>query len=157
MTHDLHLSHSHSRRMVLVLGGARSDKSGYAEALATRVAGGRPVLYVATATAGDDAEMRTRIATHQRGRPPEWTTIEAPLDPGTAIQAHGGPGASSVPARWINRDRVRARPGSAALTRCRQAWSLWHWFRANYRRPTGFPSASCSGASAEPAAGRHTR
>lgn len=67
------------RRLILILGGARSGKSAYAEALAASVAGKRPVLYLATATASDE-EMRLRIAAHQAKRPAHWRTVEAPLD-----------------------------------------------------------------------------
>lgn len=60
----------------LVLGGARSGKSSYAERLA--VDSGKDVCYVATATAGD-AEMQQRIARHQAQRPAQWSLIEEPL------------------------------------------------------------------------------
>jgi adenosylcobinamide kinase / adenosylcobinamide-phosphate guanylyltransferase len=73
------------RRLILILGGARSGKSAYAEALATSVARKRTVLYVATATASDE-EMRERIVAHQANRPPRWRTIEAPLDPAGALE-----------------------------------------------------------------------
>jgi adenosylcobinamide kinase/adenosylcobinamide-phosphate guanylyltransferase len=63
---------------VLVLGGARSGKSSLAESLCARLAGEGPVLFVATAQAGDD-EMRQRIAEHQRRRPAQWRTLEEPL------------------------------------------------------------------------------
>ena len=61
----------------LVIGGARSGKSSFAESL---IAGtGRPRRYIATAEARDD-EMRDRIAQHRRDRGTGWTTVEAPLD-----------------------------------------------------------------------------
>jgi adenosylcobinamide kinase / adenosylcobinamide-phosphate guanylyltransferase len=60
-------------RRVLVLGGARSGKSTFAEQLAASLEA--PVLYVATATAVDD-EMAARIALHRAHRPPEWRTHE---------------------------------------------------------------------------------
>ena len=59
----------------LILGGARSGKSRYAEALAQR--GGQEVVYIATAAAGD-GEMAERIAQHQSSRPAAWLTIEEP-------------------------------------------------------------------------------
>jgi len=70
--------------LTLILGGARSGKSSYAETLAPKL--GRPVLYVATAEALDD-EMRARVAAHRASRPPEWATLEAPLQAGAALEA----------------------------------------------------------------------
>ena len=64
-----------SKRLTLVLGGARAGKSTYAEELAK--AGDR-VLFVATAEALDE-EMTTRIQAHKQGRPSEWDTLEEPL------------------------------------------------------------------------------
>ena len=64
--------------VTLVLGGARSGKSRYAEQILTQ--GHRPPwTYIATAQALDD-EMRDRIAEHQRRRAPGWQTVEAPID-----------------------------------------------------------------------------
>ncbi len=61
----------------LILGGARSGKSRLAEARAT--ASGLEVVYIATATTGDDPEMAARIQRHRAGRPAEWRLIEEPL------------------------------------------------------------------------------
>jgi adenosylcobinamide kinase / adenosylcobinamide-phosphate guanylyltransferase len=74
-----------SPRLILILGGARSGKSSFAERLAT--GSGRPVAFIATATASDD-EMRERIARHRASRPKVWHTLEEPLDlPGAVRQA----------------------------------------------------------------------
>lgn len=62
---------------VLILGGARSGKSRYAEEVAA-ARGGRPA-YLATAEAGD-AEMAARIAAHKARRGEAFTTLEEPLD-----------------------------------------------------------------------------
>jgi adenosylcobinamide kinase/adenosylcobinamide-phosphate guanylyltransferase len=72
-------------QLILLLGGARSGKSAYGEALAARLAGEAPVAYIATATASDD-EMRERIARHQASRPSHWLTIEEPLRPADALR-----------------------------------------------------------------------
>jgi adenosylcobinamide kinase / adenosylcobinamide-phosphate guanylyltransferase len=69
-------------RRVLVLGGARSGKSAFAERLAATL--GEPVLFVATATP-DDAEMAERIRRHRERRPRGWRTVEAPLRPAEAV------------------------------------------------------------------------
>lgn len=72
----------------LVLGGARSGKSRYAEQQALN--SGLPVLYLATAEAGD-AEMRARIAHHQQRRPAEWQTLEEPVELASIIHKHADP------------------------------------------------------------------
>lgn len=59
--------------LTLIIGGARSGKSRYAQQLA--VASGEPALFVATAEPGDD-EMRRRIQAHKRSRPANWQTLE---------------------------------------------------------------------------------
>src|SRR5579875_2148612 len=64
-------------QLILVLGGARSGKSDFAQKLAER--SGRSVAFIATASAGDE-EMRERIARHRAARPGAWHTIEEPLD-----------------------------------------------------------------------------
>ena len=66
-----------ARRLIFLLGGARSGKSQYAESWA-REHGGR-VLFVATAQA-TDADMRQRIADHRASRPADWHTLEAPIN-----------------------------------------------------------------------------
>ena len=52
--------------LTLILGGARSGKSRFAQRLAARAT---RVCYVATLTPGDDAEMQERAARHRADRP----------------------------------------------------------------------------------------
>lgn len=66
----------------LILGGARSGKSGYAEQLAAATP--EPVCYIATAQIYD-AEMQARIAHHQAQRPHHWQTLEVDTDLASAL------------------------------------------------------------------------
>ena len=68
--------------LTLILGGARSGKTSYAQEQARQIGG--TVLYVATAAAGDD-EMRMRIEAHRAARPAEWQTLEATLQIGETL------------------------------------------------------------------------
>lgn len=70
--------------LTLVVGGAKSGKSSLAERMITATS--RRRTYIATAQAWDE-EMRTRIADHRHSRGPDWTTIEAPLHLGAALDA----------------------------------------------------------------------
>jgi adenosylcobinamide kinase/adenosylcobinamide-phosphate guanylyltransferase len=75
-------------RSLLVLGGARSGKSAYAQSLAE--AYGSERLYLATAQPGD-AEMAARIARHRADRGQGWTTLEEPLAIAAALRTHAQP------------------------------------------------------------------
>jgi len=90
----------------LVLGGAASGKSVFAEALVG--ASGRRLVYVATAAAGD-AEMAEKIALHRARRGDDWRTVEAPLDVGAALAG--------------------MRAGEAALVDCATLWLTNHVLR----------------------------
>jgi len=70
--------------VTLVLGGARSGKSGHAERLAE--ASGKEVVYLATSRAGD-AEMSTRIRHHRERRPAHWQTVEEELALAATLRA----------------------------------------------------------------------
>ena len=81
----MNTTHTIPPRLILILGGARSGKSTFAEQLAIK--SGRSVAFIATATASDE-EMRERIARHLAARPAAWHTIEEPLDlAGAVLQA----------------------------------------------------------------------
>lgn len=70
------------KQMTLILGGARSGKSSYAQKMIED--SGKSGLFVATATASDE-EMAARIQAHQVSRSSAWTTLEAPLAVGEAV------------------------------------------------------------------------
>lgn len=78
-------------KLTLILGGARSGKSSYAEQIAAE-RGDDSVLYVATAQAFD-AEMEAKIAKHRADRPDAWPTLETPQGAGAAILAYEWNGA----------------------------------------------------------------
>lgn len=73
---------------LLVLGGARSGKSRYAQRRAEQT--GLKPLFVATAQPFD-AEMEQRIARHRDERGSGWQTCEAPIDLPSAIQNNTAP------------------------------------------------------------------
>lgn len=69
--------------LILIIGGARSGKSRFAQGLALKLGG--PVLFVATAEAGDE-EMRQRIEEHRKQRPGTWRTLEVTTHVGGSIE-----------------------------------------------------------------------
>jgi len=69
--------------LTLILGGARSGKSRFAQRIASRAL---RVCYIATLTPGGDAEMHERIARHRSDRPSSWQTIEEPLALAGAVE-----------------------------------------------------------------------
>ena len=79
--------------LTLVLGGARSGKSRYAESLVMEFP--PPWLYVATAEPLD-GEMTARIAAHRARRGAEWRAVEAPRDLAGALAKNSDGGAVLV-------------------------------------------------------------
>lgn len=75
-------------RTVLVLGGARSGKSRYAESLALK--SGLSRLYVATSPI-IDAETRDRVALHKAQRGAGWRTVEEETDVAGVLECEAGP------------------------------------------------------------------
>ena len=70
-------------KITLILGGARSGKSSYAQRLAEEF--GKSVTFIATAQALDD-EMAARIQKHQTDRPSTWETLEIPFDIASCVR-----------------------------------------------------------------------
>jgi adenosylcobinamide kinase/adenosylcobinamide-phosphate guanylyltransferase len=73
----------------LILGGARSGKSAYAERQAEQSS--LPVTYIATAQVWDD-EMAARVRHHQHRRPSEWALVESPFHLADTLRQHAAPG-----------------------------------------------------------------
>ncbi len=84
--------------MTVVLGGARSGKSAFAESLFASV---EAANYIATAEALDD-EMADRIQQHQSRRGATWTTVEAPLDLAGALTATNTPALVDCLTIWLS-------------------------------------------------------
>ena len=82
---------------MLVLGGARSGKSAFAERLLAAYA--EPV-YIATGQPFDD-EMRVRIDEHRARRPAHWRTVEAPIDLPAALADADAPTLVDDLAIWL--------------------------------------------------------
>jgi adenosylcobinamide kinase/adenosylcobinamide-phosphate guanylyltransferase len=73
------------KKGILILGGARSGKSSFAQQMAGKL--GQRVLFVATGEPLDD-EMQARISEHKKSRPREWRTIETPGNVTEQIKKH---------------------------------------------------------------------
>lgn len=95
-------------KLTLVLGGAGSGKSLWAETLVSQAAQSR--IYLATARVWDD-EMRNKVESHRLQRGPDWTTIEAPLNISEALES--------------------ARPDQAVLLDCATMWLSNHLLDEN--------------------------
>jgi adenosylcobinamide kinase/adenosylcobinamide-phosphate guanylyltransferase len=84
----------------LVLGGARSGKSAYAESLLSPFA---QVRYVATGyLAGEDGDWAERVRGHRERRPATWRTIET-IDLPPVLAEHGSPIIIDCFSLWLTR------------------------------------------------------
>lgn len=103
--------------VTFVLGGARSGKSAYAQAIteAAAAVGGRPPVMIATAEALDD-EMASRIAQHRAERGEAWRTVETPLELAAAVRAlePGEAAAIDCLTLWLSNLMFAERPVEAA-------------------------------------------
>jgi len=72
-----------AKNFILILGGARSGKSTFAQSLAKRLR--ESVLFVATGEPLDE-EMASRIEEHKRMRPKDWRTLEIATKVGQRLQ-----------------------------------------------------------------------
>lgn len=86
--------------VTLVLGGARSGKSEFAERLVTGL--GPSVTYVATAVIDpDDTDHRRRIEEHRARRPRSWSTIEVAAELPARLRELSGPALVDSLGTWV--------------------------------------------------------
>jgi adenosylcobinamide kinase/adenosylcobinamide-phosphate guanylyltransferase len=92
-------------RRTLILGGARSGKSGFAERMLAEGADRRPVTYAATAPGyPGDPEWVERIALHRAQRPGSWRTVETGDEPAALAELFrtaGGPVLADCLTLWL--------------------------------------------------------
>ena len=106
-------------QLTLVIGGARSGKSRYAETLIAALP--PPWIYVATAQALD-AEMTARIEAHRARRGSDWTTVEAPRELAAALAVHGqAPILVDCLTLWLSNLMMADAPIDAEVDRLAQA------------------------------------
>ncbi|WP_292083199.1 MULTISPECIES: bifunctional adenosylcobinamide kinase/adenosylcobinamide-phosphate guanylyltransferase [unclassified Brevundimonas] len=112
--------------ITLVLGGARSGKSAYAQRQAEQAAAatGRPPLMIATAEAFDE-EMRDRIDRHRTERGDGWRTLEAPLELPAALRDLSAEDIAVVDCLtlWLSNQMLADRDVSAAVNELALAFS----------------------------------
>lgn len=112
--------------ITLVLGGARSGKSAYAQRQAEQAATatGRPPLMIATAEAFDE-EMRDRIDRHRTERGDGWRTLEAPLELAAAVRDLRADDIAVVDCLtlWLSNQMLADRDVSAAVNELALAFS----------------------------------
>jgi adenosylcobinamide kinase/adenosylcobinamide-phosphate guanylyltransferase len=101
--------------ITLVLGGARSGKSTYAERLMGRLPS--PITYVATLLVGDDQDLSARVARHRQRRPAEWDTVEAGLDLPAVVRSLQGSMLLDSLGPWVALNGEDATVDSATLCR----------------------------------------
>ena len=100
--------------ITLILGGARSGKSAYAERLTTALP--PPWVYCATAQALDD-EMRERIGHHRERRGEGWQTVEAPLELAALLEAETRPILVDCLTLWLTNIMLAERDVEAETAR----------------------------------------
>ena len=86
--HSSELKEKSLTQSTLVLGGAASGKSAWAEAFLEN--DGRPMVYLATGRILDD-EVAQKVAVHKKRRDARWRTIEAPLELAPQFREAQGP------------------------------------------------------------------
>ena len=115
--------------LTLVIGGARSGKSAFAERLVTKKP--PPWTYVATAE-GFDAEMAERIAMHRSRRGEGWTTVEARIELAEAMRAMpaGRPVLVDCLTLWLSNQMLAGRDAEEASAGLAEVLARPHgpWF-----------------------------
>ena len=100
---------------VLVLGGIRSGKSGWAEAVIAESVGAEgAVRYLATGPVADDDAWAARVSAHRERRPRHWSTVET-ADVATQLRADSAPTLVDDLGGWLTAamDRAHAWTGGS--------------------------------------------
>lgn len=107
-------------KSTIVLGGAASGKSQWAETLME--SSGLNLIYLATGRIWDD-EIEKRVAVHQSRRDTRWTTVEAPLDLGPSLAELTPADAVLIDCAtmWLSNQMIDEIPLAGAQTRLMQA------------------------------------
>ena len=116
--------------LTLVLGGARSGKSRYAEALVDRHPGRR--TYLATAEILDE-EMAARVSAHRDRRDSDWKTVEEPLELSAALKAETEQGAAVLVdclTLWLGNLMGKRRDAEAEIAGLVEEVQSPHWATA---------------------------
>jgi adenosylcobinamide kinase/adenosylcobinamide-phosphate guanylyltransferase len=114
----IHHVMSSAAKLTLVIGGARSGKSRYAEGAIAALP--PPWTYVATAEPLD-AEMRERIAAHRARRGSNWRTLDAPRDLAAAVSACATPVLIDCLTLWLSNLMLAGADIEAETVRLEQA------------------------------------
>ncbi|MGZ6778916.1 MAG: bifunctional adenosylcobinamide kinase/adenosylcobinamide-phosphate guanylyltransferase, partial [Mycobacterium sp.] len=102
---------------VLVLGGIRSGKSGWAESvLAESIGPQAAVRYLATGPLADDDAWAARVSAHRERRPRHWSTVET-TDVATQLRAYSPPTLVDDLGGWLTAamDRAQAWTGGSVV------------------------------------------
>jgi len=117
---------NHQSQLTLILGGARSGKSTFAQQLASASVGN--VWFVATAEARDD-DMARRITQHQVDRLAHWRTIEEPLHVAYALMQNTPPTTVLLDCVTLWVSNLLLQPGSTWEAAQAELDALLEWHR----------------------------
>ena len=128
-------------KLTLVLGGARSGKSRYAESLMAALP--PPWIYLATAEARD-AEMAERIAAHRTRRGTGWRTVEEPHDVASVLAADKGAILIDCMTLWLSNRMLAGADMDAEIAALEAALDGHLWPAVLVSNEVGFGIVPCN-------------